>query len=113
MTSNSPWVFLAGFTLFQIMLTPLNVVYVASMNLLTPNELRGAGVAFFSATMGLVAISLGAILIAAISDYVYGGNAIGLGMATVYAFSLPLASLALFRGCSAMREAVKAAEAWA
>jgi len=113
MTSNSPWIFLAAFTLFQIMLIPLNVVYMASLNLVTPNELRGAGVAFFSATMGLVAISLGAILIAAISDYVFGGNAIGLGMATVYAFSMPLASLALFRGCSAMREAVKAAEAWA
>ena len=59
------------------------------MNLVTPNELRGAGVAFFSATIGLVAMSLGAILIAAISDYVYGGNAIGLGMATLFAICLP------------------------
>ncbi len=112
MTSDSPWVFLGGFTLFQIMLTPLNVVYIASMNLVTPNELRGAGVAFFSATIGLVAISAGAILIAVISDYVYGGNAIGLGLATLYAICLPLASVVLFRGCSAMREAVQAAETW-
>ena len=112
MTSSSPWVFLAGFTLFQILITPLNVVYVASLNLVTPNELRGAGVAFFSTTVGLLSMSLGAVLIASFSDYLYGGNAIGLGMATMYALCLPLAALALFRGRAPMHEAVSAAEAW-
>lgn len=112
LTSDNPWVFLVGFTLYQILLSPLNVVYVAAMNLATPNELRGAGVAFYSATIGLVALSMGAVLVAAISDYVYGGNAIGLGMATLFATCLPLAALALVRGCSAMRDAVTAAQAW-
>jgi MFS family permease len=112
LTSDNPWVFLTGFTLLQILVTPLNVVYVASLNLVTPNELRGSGVALFSATVGLIAMSLGAILIAAISDYVYGGNAIGLGIATLYALCLPAAALALFSGRAAMREAVTAAEAW-
>ena len=112
MTSDNAWIFLAGFAGFQVLLTPLNVVYVASMNLVTPNELRGTGVAFFSATIGLLSMSLGAILIAAISDYVYGGNAIGLGMATLYATCLPLAAFILFRGCSAMRSAASTAESW-
>jgi MFS family permease len=112
LTSDNPWVFLVGFTLLQMLITPLNVVYVASLNLVTPNELRGSGVALFSATVGLVAMSLGAILIAAISEYVYGGNAIGMGLATLFGFCLPLGAFALFAGRAAMAEAVTAAEAW-
>jgi len=111
-TSSSPWIFLAGFTLFQLLLTPFSAVYMASLNLVTPNELRGAGIAFYSATTGLVALSLGPILIATFSDYVYGGNAIGLGMATMYIICLPLAALQLLRGRKAMYDAVTAAEQW-
>lgn len=105
-TSASPWVFLGGFTVFQTLLSPLTAVYVASLNLVTPNQLRGAGVALYSATIGLLALSLGPVLIAAFSDYLYGGNAIGLGIATMYCLCLPLAALALMWGRSAMREAV-------
>jgi MFS family permease len=111
-TSGNPWVFLGGITVFLILLSPVTAVYVSSLNLVTPNELRGAGVAFYSATIGLVALSLGPILIAAFSDYLYGGNAIGLGMGTVFVICLPLAALALFTGRRAMREAVIGAEAW-
>jgi hypothetical protein len=112
LTSDNPWIFLGGFTLYQILLTPLNVCYVAAMNLVTPNELRGAGVAFYSATIGLLAMSLGAILIAAISDYVFGGNAIGLGMATLVGICMPAAAFVLMRGCSSMRDAMRDAQAW-
>jgi MFS family permease len=108
-TSGNPWVFLAGFTLFQTLLSPLNAAYMASLNLVTPNELRGAGVALFSATIGLLAISLGPILIAAFSDYLYGGDAIGYGIATLFGLCLPLAAVALLSGRSAMRAAVTAA----
>lgn len=111
-SSDSPWVFLVGFTLFQTLLSPMAAVYVASLNLVTPNELRGAGVAFYAATVGMVAISLGPVLIAAFSDYLYGGNAIGLGIATLFGICLPLAAITLMRGCGAMREAVIEAEKW-
>lgn len=111
-TSANPWIFLAGFTVFQILLSPINAVYVASLNLVTPNELRGTGVAFYSATVGLVALSLGPILIAVFSDYVYGGNAIGLGLATLFLACFPLAALVLLSGRPAMREAVATAELW-
>lgn len=111
-TSASPWVFLGGFTLFQTLLSPITAVYVASLNLVTPNELRGAGVAFFSATVGLLALSLGPILIAVFSDYLYGGNAIGSGIATMFVICLPVAALFLLAGRRAMQEAITAAENW-
>jgi len=112
-TSHSPWIFLAGLTVVFILLSPLTAVYVASLNLVTPNELRGSGVAFFSATVGLLALSLGPILIAVFSDHLYGGNAIGLGIATMWAICLPLAALALQSGQRPMRAAVIGAESWA
>jgi hypothetical protein len=59
-TSSSALLFVGGFTLFQALLSPLAAVYVASLNLVTPNQLRGSGVALFSATVGLLALSLGA-----------------------------------------------------
>lgn len=111
-TSTSPWVFLGGLTVFLTLLSPVTALYVASLNLVTPNELRGAGVAFYSATIGLFALSLGPVLIAVFSDYLYGGNAINLGIATMFGSCLPLAALALFLGRSAMWEAVTAAEEW-
>ncbi|MCB1688296.1 MAG: MFS transporter [Halioglobus sp.] len=111
-TSDIPWVFLGGYALFQLLLGPVTAVYVASLNLVTPNELRGAGVAFYSATVGLIALSVGPIMIAVLSDYVYGGDAIGLGIATMFAICLPLAAFFLLRGRSAMCDAVTAAQEW-
>ena len=57
-------------------------------------------------------MSIGPILIAAFSDYLYGGNAIGLGIGTVYGIFLPLAAVVLFKGRSAMQEAVEMAGEW-
>ncbi len=111
-TSASPWVFLAGICLFMFLLSPFTAVYVASLNLVTPNELRGSGVAFFAATVGLLALTVGPILIAVLSDDVFGGNAIGLGIATVIGTCCPLAAVFLFLGRGAMSEAVADAEAW-
>lgn len=104
--SDGPWGFVIGYGLFQTLLGALPAVYMSSLNLVTPNELRGAGIALYSATMGLLAMSLGPILIAAISDYAFGGDAIGKGMATNFVLCLPLAAVVLFRGRGAMRRAV-------
>ncbi|MYM64788.1 MFS transporter [Pseudomaricurvus sp. HS19] len=105
-SSNNPWVFFAGMTLFLMLLSPLAAVYISSLNLVTPNKLRGAGVAFYSTTVGLVALSLGPFLVAAISDYVFGGNAIGLGMASMMLLFCPVAAVLLFLGMKAMRASV-------
>ena len=108
--SDSSWVFLGGVGVFLTLLSPVNAVYVSSLNLVTPNELRGVGVAFYSASIGLVALSLGPIFVAVISEFVFGGDAIGYGLATLIAICCPLAALALIRGTRSMREAVIAAE---
>ncbi len=105
-SSDNPWIFFSGLSVFLLFLSPLAAVYISSLNLVTPNKLRGAGVAFYSTTVGLVALSLGPFLVAAISDYVYGGNAIGLGMATMMLLFCPLAALLLYLGMKHMRVSV-------
>lgn len=111
-TSDNPWIFLGGLLLFLLLMSPLPVCSNAALNLITPNELRGAGIAFFSATAGLIGMSVGPILIAGVSDYVFGGNAIGYGIAAAIVISCPLAAFLLFSGLRGMRNAVAMAEDW-
>ncbi|WP_317932906.1 MFS transporter [Halioxenophilus sp. WMMB6] len=108
----NPWLFLVLLGLFVMLLAPLNAVYIASLNLVTPNELRGAGVAFFGSTVGLLSLSLGPILVAVFSDWLFGGDAIGLGLALLFGLVCPVAAVALLTGSGAMHNAVVAAEQW-
>ncbi len=111
-TSDSPWLFLAGIGAFLVLLSPLPACYATALNLVTPNELRGAGVAFFSATAGLIGLGGGPVVIATIAEQVFGGpQDIGLGLAAMVAVCCPLAAVLLWAGCSAMREAVRQAQA--
>lgn len=112
LTSTDSTVFLVCIGIFLLLLSPVTAVYVSSLNIVTPNELRGSGVAFFSATVGLAALSLGPILIAVFSDVFFGGESIGKGMAVVIGLSCPLAALSLLMGRQAMRDAVIVAEDW-
>jgi MFS family permease len=97
--------------LFTTLLAALPASTFAAMNLVTPNELRGKSVALFSATAGTIGSGGGPLLVAVISDKVYGGHStIGLGMATVVAIFCPLAALALALGCRAMRSAINDAD---
>jgi MFS family permease len=106
-TSSSPWIFVAGVGVFTTLLAAMPACSFSAMNLVTPNELRGKGVALFSATAGLVGSGGGPLLIAAISDHIYGGHStIGLGMATVVAIFCPIAAGILALGMRPMRNAV-------
>jgi MFS family permease len=110
-TSDNPWIFLVGIAVFLMLLSPVAACYAAALNMVTPNELRGTGMAFFASTAGLLGMGSGPILIAAASDYLYGGPAdIGLGMATVFGIGCPLAAVLLALGFRAMREAMAEAE---
>jgi len=110
-TSANPWVFLGGIGLFLILLSPLPACASAALNLVTPGELRGTGIAFFASTAGLIGAGSGPILIAAVSDRVFGGHgSIGLGIATMIAVCCPLAAVLLACGFRAMRAAMQAAE---
>ncbi|GAB3115105.1 MFS transporter [Aestuariicella hydrocarbonica] len=110
-TSDNPWVFLGGIGVFLILLAPLPACYSTALNLVTPNQLRGTGIAFFAVTGGLIGMAAGPIVVAAISDYLFGSN-LGMAMAATIGVCSPLAALFLFLGCRPMREAVNEAESW-
>lgn len=110
MQLSDPYWFLAFLSIFLILLAPLPACYITSLNLVTPNELRGAGVAFFSGTAGLIGMAAGPLIIAFFSDHLFGGNAIGLGMAATIAIFCPVAGISLLTGCKAMRTAVQSLE---
>ena len=91
-----------------MLLSPLPACYAAALNLVTPNEMRGAGIAFFSATAGLLGIGGGPVVIASIAEFLFSGPAdIGLGLAVMAGVCCPLAAAILAAGCGAMREAVR------
>lgn len=110
-TSQNPWVFLGGAGLFLILMAPLPACSVAALNLVTPNELRGTGVAVYSSVSGTIGAGLGAVMVAGISDHFFnGGTSIGLGIAATAAICCPIGAALLLFGCRAMREAVGQAE---
>jgi MFS family permease len=87
---------------------------MAALNIVTPNELRGTGIALFALLTGTLGAGTGPVIIAAVSDYVFKDEkAIGLATAAVIAVCLPLAALFLGLGLGAMRTAVREAEQWA
>jgi MFS family permease len=110
-TSSHLGVFLAGLGIMVTLLQPLPACAYASMNLITPNELRGAGVAFFNLTAGLIGSIVGPVLIATLAEHFFKGpTGIGFGMAAVIAVCCPLGAASLALGFRAMRDAVSAAE---
>jgi MFS family permease len=110
-TSSHPEVFLAGVGIMVALLQPLPACAYASMNLITPNELRGAGVAMFNLFPGLIGSISGPVLIAVIAEHFFKGpTGIGFGMAVVIAVCCPLGAASLALGCRPMRDAVSAAE---
>jgi MFS family permease len=110
-TSGNPAIFLVGIGIMVTLLQPLPACAYASMNLITPNELRGAGVALFNLFPGLIGSISGPVLIASIGEHFFAGPAgIGSGMAVVIAICCPLGAASLALGCRAMREAVREAE---
>jgi MFS family permease len=114
MTSANPSIYI-GFTSLMIMLIcGMPSCAMTALNLVTPNELRGTGIAFFNMTAGIVGAGGGPVLIAMVSDYIFRDEkAIGRAMAAVIAVCLPLTALFLSLAFGAMREAVRESERWA
>jgi MFS family permease len=114
MTSGAAGVFLGLLFFLLVLLSSMPSLAMAALNIVTPNELRGTGVAFFALITGTLGAGGGPVVIAAVSDYIYKDEkAIGLAMATVIAVCLPLAAFFLGRALGPMREAVEEAEQWA
>jgi MFS family permease len=113
-TSANPWIFLGFIGVFLTLISSLNACAATALNLVTPNELRGTGVAVWGTTSGLLGATTGPILIAMIADRFFGGpSGIGYGLATMMGICCPIAALLLVLGFRAMREAVTEAESWA
>lgn len=111
-TSGSPWAFLGLIGAFTAILTSLQACAMSSLNLVTPNHLRGTGVAVYSTVAGLLGGSLGSVLVPVFSSYFDDpSTAIGYGMAVLMGLGCPLAGLALFSGMKAMRAAMAEQEA--
>ena len=111
MTTSQPWIYIVFLSAFQLLTSSISACMSASLNLVTPNALRGTGISFYSATVGLVGLGTGPLLIGAMSDHVFHGQqAIGYGMATLIAIGCPLGGLAMLWGRKYMRTAVAAAE---
>lgn len=112
-TSDSPWVYLAAMGGYLIFTSPLPACSSTALNLVTPNELRGTGMALYGAIGGILGAGSGPLLMAAASQYIFGSETdIGLGMATVIGVCGPLGAIFLALGFRAMREAVTEAETW-
>ncbi len=112
-TSANPWVFLIGIGLFLTLISSLPTCAATALNLVTPNELRGSGIALFSATAGLLGSASGPVLIAFFAQRLFSGpSGLGSGMATLMAICCPLGAVFLALGFRAMREAVADAERW-
>lgn len=108
-TRADPWVFLVFLGLYLTVLSPFIACANAALNLVTPNELRGTGVAAFNASAGLIGAGGGPILIAGLSDHLFEGN-IGLGISAAILICCPISAALLFAGMKAMRNAVKLSE---
>ena len=112
-TNASPWVFLGCIGVFLILISALSACASTALNLVTPNELRGTGIAFWSATSGLLGAASGPVLIAMFAEKFFSGpSAIGHGLAMMMGICCPAAALSLALGFRAMREAVTEAESW-
>ncbi|MBL4826581.1 MAG: MFS transporter [Spongiibacteraceae bacterium] len=109
-TTDNPLIFMPSIGLFLLLLAPMPACSSAALNLVTPNELRGTGMAFFAVTAGLLGSASGPIVVAVISDHLYDSS-LGLALATIIAICCPLAAAILALGCRPMRKSVAIAEA--
>jgi MFS family permease len=107
-TSGNPWVFVVGIGVFNTLNGGIAVCAMSALNLVTPNELRGSGIAVFNIVMGMLGGSMGPVLVAAISQF--GGFEIGVGLTVTIAICFPIGAILLLSGLRAMREAMAEAE---
>lgn len=109
--SQNPISFLCLIAAFVIFITPMYACSLTALNLVTPNHLRGTGIAIFTTMASLVGGSGGTLLIPVFSNLLFQGEgSIGLGIATLIAIACPAGGVMLAVGLSAMRQAISDAD---
>ncbi|MEZ5597994.1 MAG: MFS transporter [Pseudomonadales bacterium] len=80
-----------------------------TLQLMTPNRLRGQVVAVYSLVANLIGMGLGPTVVALMTDYVFGDDAaIGKSIALATAVLCPVAAFILWRGRPAIRGLIEA-----
>lgn len=107
--SGNVWAFIVAIAVFMTLIGAYQACALTALNLITPNQLRGTGVAVFTTFAGLVGGGLGPVLTAAIAD-IGGQSSIGLGLAVMIGICCPLGALCLLLGLRSMRDAMAETE---
>ena len=107
--SSNAWVFVIAIAIFMTLIGAFQACSFAALNLITPNNLRGTGIAVFTTFSGLVGGGAGPVLIAAAGSR-GGESSIGVGLAVMMAVCCPLGALCLLAALKSMREAMQQAE---
>jgi MFS family permease len=83
----------------------------ASLQVMTPNRMRGQVVAVYQLLANLIGLGLGPTVVALCTDYVFANDAaIGKSIALVCAVLCPLTALLLWRGLPAIRQLIETQE---
>ncbi len=89
-------------------------VAIASLQIVTPNQMRGQVLSFYLFTANILGLGLGPTFVAMITDYVYKNeHSVGYSLSTAVALILPIVTLILWRGLGPFRESLARSEAWA
>ena len=108
-TSGSAWTFIIAIAIFLTLIGAFQACSMAALNLVTPSELRGTGVAVFSTFSGLVGGGIGPVMVATAAG-IGGQSSIGIGLAVMIGIFCPLGAWLLLMGMGPMRAAMAAAE---
>jgi MFS family permease len=107
--SSDAWTFVIWIAVFMTLLGAMPACALTALNLVTPNELRGTGVALWTTVAGLLGGGAGPIIIAAGAD-LSAQPSIGVGLAVTIALCCPLGGLFLLLALRPMRSAMAEAE---
>lgn len=87
-------------------------IAAGTLQLFTPNEMRGQSAAVYFLTANLIGLGFGPTVVAAFTDYVFKNDAaVGKSLALTAAIMCPLAVLILLSGLSHVRKAIEEQQA--
>jgi MFS family permease len=107
--NGNVWTFIVSIGVFMTLIGAYQACALTALNLITPNHLRGTGVAVFTTFAGLLGGGAGPVLVAGLAD-IGGESSIGVGLAVMIGICCPLGAACLLLGLRSMREAMAEAE---
>jgi MFS family permease len=88
-------------------------VAIASLQIITPNQMRGQVLSFYLFTANILGLGLGPTFVALITDHLYRNEQfVGYSLSTAVAIILPAVAVILWLGLKPFRESLARADAW-